>query len=82
MLLPWSVGFLLKFLSDELAGPGRLHVIQLPGADLGEAFRSDAKAEGSTVCVGGWECRGGTRPQEARWFSVELTRATALLGFL
>ena len=81
LLLPWSIGFLLKFLADELDGTGRMYEIQLPGADVGEAFRSDAKAEGSTVVVGGWECRGGRRPRDARWFSVVLTRSSAPWAF-
>ena len=81
LLLPWSVGFLLSFLADQLGGVGRVHEVQLLSEDLGEAFRADAKAEGSLVCVGGWECRGGVRPKEARWFSVVLTRATAPWAF-
>ena len=81
LLVPWSVGFLLRFLADELEGSGRMHAIQFPGADLGEAFRSDAKAEGSTVVVGGWECKGGRRPRDARWFSVALTRSSAPWAF-
>ncbi len=31
-------------------------------ADIGLAFRADAKAEGQIVRVGGWECLGNTRP--------------------
>ena len=81
LLVPWSVGFLLRFLADELEGSGRMHAIQHPGADLGDAFRSDAKAEGSTVVVGGWECKGGRRPRDARWFSVALTRSSAPWAF-
>ena len=81
MLVPWSVSFLLRFLAGQLGGAGRVCEIRAVGADLGEAFRSDAKAEGDTVVVGGWECVRGTRPAEARWFSVGLTRATAPWAF-
>ena len=81
MLVPWSVAFLLRFLAEQLGGAGRVCEIRWCGADLGEAFRSDAKAEGDTVVVGGWECVRGTRPAEARWFSVGLTRATAPWAF-
>ena len=49
--------------------------------DLGIAFRADAKAEGQLVVVGGWECIGGRRPADARWFSVQLTRKTAPWAF-
>ena len=81
LLVPWSVGYLLRFLADQLGGDGRVFKVQPPETDIGEAFRSDAKAEGSLVRVGGWECKGGRRPKEARWFSVELTRASAPWAF-
>ena len=49
--------------------------------DLGTAFRADAKAEGDTVVVGGWECRGGCPTHKARWFSVRLDRRNAPWAF-
>ena len=79
--LPWSVGFLLKFLANQLGGSGRMVEVKLRGIDLGEAFRADAKAMGSTVRVGGWECINGKRPKEARWFSLELSRSSAPWAF-
>eukprot|EP00438_Fugacium_kawagutii_P028975 Skav210536 [mRNA] locus=scaffold3045:358236:363217:- [translate_table: standard] len=48
----------------------------------GEIFRIDAKADKGTVSIGGWESFNGTKPKEARWFSVELTRANAPWVFL
>ena len=46
-----------------------------------ERFRSDAKAEGDCVVIGGWEVRtalGITVDQkDARWFKVELNRKNA-----
>ena len=48
---------------------------------LGEAFRGDAKAEGSTVRVGGWECLGDCPPGRARWFSVSLDKGNAPWAF-
>jgi hypothetical protein len=79
--LPWSVTFLLEFLATELQGGGRVEVVRPTSADLGLAFRADAKAEGQSVCVGGWECLGNARPAEARWFSVDLTKANAPWAF-
>ena len=81
MQVPWSICFLLTFLADQLSGGGRVVEIKPVGRDLGEAFRSDAKAEGNVVVVGGWECLGGRRPGQARWYSVELTRANAPWAF-
>ena len=43
--------------------------------DVGEIFRTDAKAEGKDVVVGGWECRGDVEPAQARWFSTRLTES-------
>ena len=63
----------LKWISKKLKEGGRLTKCEVPGEDVGEVFRSDAKAEGYDVVVGGWECRGGKTPKEARWFSIRLT---------
>ena len=43
----------------------------------GEVFRADAKAEGDTIVVGGWEVIGGELSRESRWFSVHLDQTTA-----
>jgi hypothetical protein len=51
------------------------------GADLGVAFRADAKAEGQLVRIGAWECLGGTPPHRARWYGVTLTKANAPWAF-
>ena len=79
--LPWSVTFILKLLETELGGEGRVEEIRLTTMDLGVAFRADAKAEGQCVRIGGWECIRGTRPAEARWFAVDLTRTNAPWAF-
>ena len=79
--LPWSVTFILKFLESELVGGGRVEEIRLTSQDLGVAFRADAKAEGQCVRIGGWECLAGTRPADARWFAVDLTKASAPWAF-
>ena len=64
-----------------LGNGGRYIEIVEHGEDLGEAFRADAKAEGQSVVVGGWESRGGVQPRMARWFAVTLTRANAAWAF-
>ena len=45
--------------------------------DLGVVFRTDAKAEGEKVVVGGWRCAGGVQPVEAGRFSIDLSAANA-----
>ena len=79
--LPWSVLFIFRVIYDMLGNGGRYIEIVEHGEDLGEAFRADAKAEGQSVVVGGWESRGGVQPRRARWFAVTLTRANAAWAF-
>jgi hypothetical protein len=79
--LPWSVTFVLEYLAAELQGGGSVEPVRATQADLGLAFRADAKAEGQTVRVGGWECIHNTLPAEARWFSVDLTKKNAPWAF-
>jgi hypothetical protein len=49
--------------------------------DKRECFRIDAKAEGSEICIGGWEPNvlADKKPEKgkARWFSLELNESTA-----
>ena len=81
MRLPWSVTFILRLLEAEFLGPGRVAEVRVASQDLGIAFRADAKAEGQCVRIGGWECLGGARPETARWFAVDLTKANAPWAF-
>ena len=69
--------FLFTLLRDSFSEDRR--VVHVPPAipSLGEAFRADAKAEGQTIVIGGWETLGGCRPHDARWFSVRLDRKSA-----
>ena len=70
MRVPWSMAFLFELIARTLDGPRRTLEVKPVALDLGEAFRADAKAEGMTVVVGGWESLGGTRPEDSRWFSA------------
>ena len=79
--LPWSVAFIFRFLAAELTGEGRVSQVRPVAADLGISFRADAKAEGQCVRLGGWECIRGTRPAQARWFSVDLNKSNAPCAF-
>jgi len=79
--VPWSVAFIFQFLADELMSEGRVATVRPTSHDLGVAFRADAKAEGQTVCLGGWECLGDVPPSRARWFSVELNKENAPWAF-
>ena len=69
--VPWSVSSIFRFLAAECVGDGRVSQARPVATDLGISFRADAKAEGQCVRLGGWECLRGTRPAQARWFSVD-----------
>ena len=75
--LPWSISFIFAYLCIELESGGRVAPVRPRALSLGTVFRADAKAEGMTIVLGGWECRDGCPPGRARWFRVELSRATA-----
>jgi hypothetical protein len=79
--VPWSIALIFDLLSAELLGEGRVSQVRPVAADLGIAFRADAKAEGQCVRLGGWECLRGTLPAHARWFSVDLNKANAPWAF-
>ena len=81
MTLPWSVSFILKYISEELRTGRRCMRIRPRLPSLGPVFRADAKAAGQTVAIGGWECRGGIPPAKARWFAVSLDRGNAPWAF-
>ena len=79
--LPWSVLFLLAYISEQLRGGYRVQKVRPHTVDLGPLFRADAKAEGQEVAIGGWECAGGCPPGKARWFRLSLTRQNAAWAF-
>ena len=56
--LPWSIRFLLHYAREQFHGENRAIVVQPLPVCLGQAFRADAKAEGQSVVIGGWDCSG------------------------
>jgi hypothetical protein len=75
--LPPMIRLTLTWILQELKGGRRTTDCRTPAAQLGELFRTDAKGEEDYVVLGGWECRAGTPPGRARWFSVTLRQADA-----
>ena len=68
----------LEFLKGTMVGDVARTRIRLDPGDQGDhAFRSDAKAEGETVVIGGWCCGDSRDRSKCRWFSLVLTRVTA-----
>jgi hypothetical protein len=78
--LPVMIRLILEFFAKELAVSG-MSSCRRSDVDLGEVFRLDAKAEGETVAIGGWRCRGTSKTKEADWFAVSLNRRNAPWAF-
>ena len=74
------IRLIMDFLAQELRSSG-MTACANDLADLGEVFRLDAKAEGESVAIGGWRCRGASRTKEASWFAVSLNRRNAPWAF-
>ena len=76
LTLPAAIRLTLSWLAHKVVDRPAIHmrptIIQ-----QGEKFRSDAKAEGELVVVGGWEVVDGDDTSQSRWFSVTLTKSTA-----
>ena len=68
-----AVKIAIQFFADWVrAEPVR--ELRAPPRVAGEVFRIDAAADQDGISIGGWEVYGGKRPEEARWFSVKVTR--------
>lgn len=73
-----EVRLCLKWIAAKLSRGGRLEPCRhLRREHHGVLFRADARAADDGVVVGGWECKGGKPPGEARWFSVALNADNA-----
>ena len=79
-LIPWSVSFLLRYLSDGLDEQGRAGEVKPRGRNLGVAFRADAKAEGHTVCVWGLGMPARTRSQGSKVVLADTVEGDSPMG--
>eukprot|EP00969_Alexandrium_andersonii_P185375 8190266-Alexandrium_andersonii.AAC.1 len=71
------VALAVEYLKDRHMTGRRLESCREPEAVLGEVFKGDARATETFAVLGGWECRAGTPPERARWFSVRIERPQA-----
>ena len=74
-LIPWAIRLWLEWIARKYRAGGRLQQVELLTGDIGELFRTDAKAEGGRATVGGWETRHGLDTAKARWFFLEIVEA-------
>ncbi|MEE3098260.1 MAG: hypothetical protein VX463_00690, partial [Pseudomonadota bacterium] len=76
--LPAMVRLVFLWLAEELSARRLTDCRGIrPPHFLGELFRVDAKAQGLTVCLGGWYTGPDPCAKTAAWFSVQLTPETA-----
>ena len=73
---PLAVLLVLRLIQEEISRCPMQVVERIP-VEEGDFFRVDAKADKTSVVIGGWESMGGCLPRKARWFSVRLDRKTA-----
>jgi len=73
--LPKAIKLIMLFLAKALEGPGRLVPVRA-GIQQPEAFRTDARAEGDEVWLGGWALDHADT-KKCRWFSERLNHETA-----
>ena len=80
--LPKVVRLVLVFLQKMLQDGHRVQTIGVKAPRVQELFRTDAKAEGNEVWIGGWAVMNGTCTNQCRWFSERLTRHNAKWAFI
>ena len=80
--LPEALLLLLEWLAVQLE-KRHLVPLRIPKVNfLGRFFKADAKAEGSTVVVGGYEVCPGASLASCRWYSFDLDPVSAPWAFV
>ena len=75
--IPWGIRLFMSWIQRRLSSGENMMAAPEWPKDIGDAFRSDAKAEDGRAFVGGWEVRGNTDTKKARWYYMELTAEEA-----
>ena len=74
--VPAAVILVLMFLKATMIPEiARTKIRVTPALEGDHIFRSDAKAEGENVVLGGWCCGDSPERGKCRWFSVKLDRS-------
>lgn len=76
LTIPPLIRLTLTWINSQLQSGRRTTPCRGPMENLGEIFRTDAKADVDYVRLGGWESAGGD-PSKARWFSTTISKADA-----
>ena len=78
--LPKSIKLIFTFVAKAMRQTGRLQPVGMDSETEVEVFRTDARAEGEEVWIGGWALDSSDR-SECRWFAERLTRHNASWAF-
>jgi len=74
--VPKALVLIFRFLAAALEGSGRLAKAGSKCGHVQELFRTDAKAEGNQIWLGGWAL-DHSDPKYCRWFSEQLNHNNA-----
>ena len=80
--LPKALRLVLSFLVQVLENGGNLQRVGAKQQACREVFRTDARAEGDDVYIGGWAVADAEATKYCRWPSEKLTRFNAPWAFL
>ena len=78
--LPKSIKLIFTFIAKAMRQTGQLQPVGMDSETEVEVFRTDARAEGEEVWIGGWALDSSDR-SECRWFAERLTRHNASWAF-
>ena len=70
--LPKAIELILSFLQTCLEQGMRRVTIGRQLGPVAEMFRTDARAQGSELWIGGWCCADNADPRKCRWFSEKI----------
>ena len=80
--LPPALIIILKWLADQVEQRHLVSLVQSTPVRAGLRFKADARAEGDTVIVGGYELPDGCNDlKKVRWFSYRLDTTNAPWAF-
>ena len=78
--LPKSVRLIFAFIAKAMRQTGRLQPVGRESDTEVELFRTDARADGEEVWIGGWALDSADR-SKCRWFAERLSRHNASWAF-
>ena len=76
------MSLIFSFLDKALTDGYRVCEVPRATATTTEYFRTDARAEGSEMWIGGWCTADGEHPKQCRWFAEKLDHTKAAVFYM